>query len=498
MLNFFKKHLFALLLSAIILGVLIFSLPTLTTKPQLWTDEALNIELARNFLSYGRLGLVVEPGVFSDVPFLLQSTGYPLTIALAAVFKIFGFGLAQARLFVLALMIILLVLVYWFAKKLFGKTQALWATLLIATFAPFYGDGRCVTGEISGFIFLIFGLYFLFYPPEQNDHLKIFNPRQFLAGIFLGLAIVTKPSVYLMLLPAVFITLFFLKRRFYSRAFNVLIGLAPAAFFWLILNVPNFLAKEPWLKIINYYKNPFAPLSVSGNVFLNFAGLPHNTTLIYFFVLLAIIFWAVLKRDVFLKPHQGLLFFFASYGALALIYFFKSPGWLRYLIAVELFTFIILGPALKAILSSLNFKNYWFGNKANLLGAALLFLAAFQTWHLFNGADLFYSDTPERVAEFVQSRSLGKTVGIYNALTIACLISPEKKFQMIDIMLGLPVLGKDFLAAEENKWPDFIVSSPEEALFISHKSAIKKKYELVYSNGGYDVFYLKSERNKLK
>jgi len=496
MLNFIKKYFFELMLAAIILAVVIFSLSTLTTKPRLWTDEALSIELARNFSSSGRLDLAVEPGVFSGVPYLLQSTGYPMTIALAGFFKIFGFGLVQARLFALALMVILLITVYWFVKKLFGKAQALWGVLLIATFASFYGNGRCVTGEILGFIFLIPGLYFLFYPPEENDRLKIFGPWRFWAGIFLGLAIVTKPSVYLMILPAVLIALIFLKREFFSRAFSVLIGMAPAALLWIILNVPNFFAPEPWTKILNFYKNPYAPLSISDNVFSNFAGLLENTTLIYFLGLLAIIFWAVLKKGDFFKQHKGLLIFFAGYSALAIIYFFKSPGWLRYLMAVELLTFIILAPALGVILSSLNFKNSRFANKANLLAAAMFFLAVFQTWHLFTRADIFYSDSYARVAGFVEARLEGKTVGIYNALPIACLISPENRLQMTDVMIGLPTLGKDFLAAG-SQWPDFVIASLKEPLFIARENAVKEKYELVYSSGGYDVFSLKNAQDKL-
>ncbi|MDD4271838.1 MAG: glycosyltransferase family 39 protein [Patescibacteria group bacterium] len=490
MLNFFKKYFFKLMLAAIILAVIIFSLTTLTTKPRLWTDEALNIELARNFLFFGHLDLAVEPGVFSGVPYLLQSTGYPLTITLAAFFKIFGFGLIQARLFALSLMVILLVTVYWYAKKLFNKTQALYATLLIATFAPFYGNGRCVTGEILGFIFLIFGLYFLF---EKNAaRFKFFNSGQLLAGIFLGLAIVTKPSVYLMILPAVLIALIFLKREFFSRAFNVLLGMAPAAFFWIILNVPNFLDREPWLKILNFYKNPYAPLSVSDNVFLNFAGLPQNTTLIYFLGLLAVIFWAFLKRRDFFKRHNGLIIFFAGYSILALIYFFKSPGWLRYLMAVELFAFIVLGPALEAILGSLNFKNFSLANKAKLLAGAMIFLAMFQAWHLFTRADIFYSDTYLKVAEFVGGRSSGKTVGLYNALPIASLIFPERKFQMTDVMLGVPVLGRDFLAVEESQWPDFVVAATNEPLMLPHQNIMQSRYEPVYFNDPYTVYILKS------
>src|SRR3989339_674861 len=256
MINFFRKYFFELMLVLIILGVLIFSFSTLTTKPRLWTDEGLSIELARDFLLYGKLDVVSSPGVFSDVPFLLQSTGYPMTIMLAVFFKIFGFGLVQARLFALALMIILLILVYWFTKKQFGKTNALLAVFLIATFAPFYGNGRCITGEILGFIFLLFGLnYFL----DRR--------RLWLGGLFLGLAVMTKPSVYLLIIPAVLIVLLIEKRQFFFQAFKLLTGMLPAAFLWIIICLPSFFDTKSWLSIINFYRNPFYPLSTVDNFF---------------------------------------------------------------------------------------------------------------------------------------------------------------------------------------------------------------------------------------
>ena len=308
----------------------------------------------------------------------------------------------------------------------------------------------------------------------------------------MGLAIVTKPSVYLMILPAAIIALIFMRRRFFSGIFSLAVGLAPAALAWVFLNVPNFLSPEPWLKILNFYKNPYAPLLISDNIAANFAGLFQNTTLIYFFGLSAIIIGAFLMKKDFFKRHQSLYIFFAVYGILALVYFFKSPGWLRYLMAVQLLTFIILGPAIKEILSSFNFKILRLANKDNLLAAAVLFLAVFQTWHLLNGADLFYSDTYGRVAKFVEAQAKGKTVGIYNALTIASLIQTDKKFQMIDFMSGLPILGRDFLAADKNQWPDIVVASPKEPLFMAHVNAVHENYDLIYSSGGYEVFSLKN------
>ena len=45
----FKKYAAALIGFSAIIWVLFFSWQTLTTRPRLWTDESINIEMARNF-----------------------------------------------------------------------------------------------------------------------------------------------------------------------------------------------------------------------------------------------------------------------------------------------------------------------------------------------------------------------------------------------------------------------------------------------------------------
>ena len=56
------------------------------------------------------------PDQFSGIPYLIQSTGYPLTVSLAAVFSFFGFDLAIARIFMLALMAVFLIALFYSAK----------------------------------------------------------------------------------------------------------------------------------------------------------------------------------------------------------------------------------------------------------------------------------------------------------------------------------------------------------------------------------------------
>jgi len=477
MINFFRKYFFELMLVLIILGVLIFSFSTLTTKPRLWTDEGLSIELARDFLLYGKLDVVSSPGVFSDVPFLLQSTGYPMTIMLAVFFKIFGFGLVQARLFALALMIILLILVYWFTKKQFGKTNALLAVFLIATFAPFYGNGRCITGEILGFIFLLFGLnYFL----DRR--------RLWLGGLFLGLAVMTKPSVYLLIIPAVLIVLLIEKRQFFFQAFKLLTGMLPAAFLWIIICLPSFFDTKSWLSIINFYRNPFYPLSTVDNFFANLKFIPQSTTLIYFFILGGLVLWAFFCRQKTEEKDKRFLHFVIIYSALAFMYFLKSPGWLRYLIAVQFLIFILLPEAIKRLTDLGIFSRLHFFDSKKIFYIVIFCLIILQAVQLLFWADLFYSTASIDAINFLNQQGSDKTVGLVNSLEISGLILSEKKYQLIDTLLGLPVIGQDFLAFELSRLPELVVSGPDEVTLNRHQDIIVEFYKLIFDNGRYYVY----------
>ena len=102
-----------LLLGAFLFTV-IFSVWHLTTAPRLWLDEAKNIELAESFATAGKLDIEIAPGIFTGAPHLLQSTGYPATLPLALFFKIFGFGLAQARIYMLLWILATLAILYLF------------------------------------------------------------------------------------------------------------------------------------------------------------------------------------------------------------------------------------------------------------------------------------------------------------------------------------------------------------------------------------------------
>ncbi|KKT25834.1 MAG: hypothetical protein UW11_C0023G0024 [Parcubacteria group bacterium GW2011_GWA2_43_9b] len=473
----FKKYAAALIGFSAIIWVLFFSWQTLTTRPRLWTDESINIEMARNFSLFGKLDVIVKPGVFSGHQAILQSTGYPVTASLALFFKLFGFGAVQARVYMLIWMALLLLLLLVFVKKVFGAFGAPWTILLIAGLAPFYANGRSVMGEIPGFIFLLLGVYFLWY---RNDN-------RFISGVFFGLAAVARPSVYLLLLPALALGVFLQKDRPVKRLLSVGSGMILPVVGWLLLAMPDPLALSEWAGLVSFYKNPFGGMSVWGNMSQNFFWLFQHSTLLYFNGLVAVIMAAIFLNHDFYGRHKNFLNFFIAYYIFALLYFLKSPGWLRYIIAGQLLVLAVLPPAWAAIIDKLKFKEG--AIKKALVGVPLLFLIILQLFHLLYRSDLFYSETPQKVAEFINAQPADKTVGIINAPIVSALINPAGKWQIIKL-LGLPVLGENPLALPPVDLPDLIVSVKGSADFKEYENVAQEHYLLLKSIGEYDIYEL--------
>ena len=250
------------------------SFSVLTTWPRVWIDEGKDIELARGFLNAGKLDIEMAPGQFSGVASLLQSTGYPVTVPLAGVFKLFGYGFEQARAYMLLWALIAIATVFFVSRKFLGNFNAIFSVLLIVTFASFYDSGRAVVGEIPGFVFLMAGLYFALYKDSYNK-----------SGLFIGLSIVSKPSVFTWILPALVLVFAIEKKDFIIKTLKMSWGIILALFVWAILVLESLFSLSAWSGILNFYKNPYEGSSLISNFVTNLANAPYSTTLIYFGIL---------------------------------------------------------------------------------------------------------------------------------------------------------------------------------------------------------------------
>ena len=440
----------------------IFSLWNLTTKPALWYDEGINIELARNFSEFGKLDIMTEPIKFSGQGALIGSTGYTTTIPLAAFFKLFGFGLPQARIYMLLWMNVMLFCLFYFTRKKWGDNVALATLFLVATFAPFYGNGRSVMGEIPGFTFLLLSLIWYF---NKNN--------LFLAGLFLGLAVISKPSVYVFLIPAFVVLLLFEKKDFFSRVIRLGIGAVLPFFIWVGIYADTVFSSSTWKNLGAHFSNPYEQAQVTSliNIKNNLAAFFESPTLIYFLLFTIIIISAVYIKKDYYEQNKQIIILTVSYGILDFFYYLKSLGYLRYLIAVQFLIFILLVPAMQTLVKRFAPQSY--GHITIRVCIAIFIL--FQTTYLFYGAKLFYSDNPQKTLQYLENNFKDQTIGIINLPTVASLISSSQRMQNISTY-GLDEVGKHPLSLEEAALPPVIVFENNHVFEQKYAGVLKQNY----------------------
>ena len=480
--EFIRKNCTGLLFMGLIFFVVIFSAATLTTKPKLWMDESVTMELAHSFSEFGALDVQIGPGQFSGLSHLLQSTGYPLTVILALAFKFFGYSLVTERIVMLLLMVVFLTTLFFFGKKIFGKEKALLSIILVVSFASFYGSGRTAVGEIPGLIFLIAGLYFW-----------LSRGAYYWSGLFFGLAMVTKPSVFLLILPAMILAFLLERKGFFKKILKIGLGITPAIAGWAFLVLKDPFAKSVWFSILNYYKNPFMYMSESlaANVVNNLTNFFHSTTLIYFGILFFIIvFGRYWLEDQRLKPFFNFVIF---YGIIAFAYYLRSPGWLRYILIAEILILSVIPSALSVIF--LRFKELVSrikitGDKLTVI--VVLFLVAIQFINLFTAAQIYRSDSAIKTASFINEKFPEESIGVINALGLSVLLESGKKYQSVDLY-PIAFMGRDFLLSRA--YPEVVIFSLDEKLSQGEEIVIDNYYEKFVNMNGYEIRVLK-ENNK--
>lgn len=473
------RHWDTVIFICVALCILIGSLLTLTTTPKLWTDEAISIHIARSFETNGVLSLQTAPGIFFEAPHLIQSTGYPVTVPLAAAFKVFGFGVEEARTYMLLWLLVALAGVFFLARKLFSKQEAIYAVLLVATFASFYASGRAVVGEIPGFVLLLAGFYFL-----------LIQKRPLLSGLLLGLAVVTKPAVFALIIPTIFFSLIFERLSFKELAkqlFTIASGMIPAAIVWVFLVIPNPFDLTTWREILLFYKNPYSG-DITQNILNNLGGFFNSTTLIYFAGLFALVAfaWVLIARE---KRGEGLSFLYAFvtvYSIFAFVYYLRSPGYLRYILIAELLILFVLPHAIRTVAPLI--LQWYRAEKIPLKIATSLVVGALvlmQGVHLFTASGISSGDSAFRVGSYLNEHFPQSTIGLLNAPIPGLFTDPSRTFLPIHLD-GLSPIGKNPLLADTP--PDVVVSYPSNLFIDEGRRVLEERYALFGALEGFSIY----------
>ena len=214
-------------------------------------DETANYFFAKNFALTGELAVFDLPNMRGDNMVIPRSVrcdnGMMKPVSFLGITLIYG---AIASITDIAVIPYLtpffaalgIIVFYLFVRRLFTERVGLWSAFLLASFPVYiYYTVRSMFHNILFIVLLLFGAYLLSLAiGAKKEKLKTYFltwrlsgrfwleiAAAFAAGLFIGLAVITRTSEVLWLLPSLFIVWLFYARRFgLSKLVAVIFGLA--------------------------------------------------------------------------------------------------------------------------------------------------------------------------------------------------------------------------------------------------------------------------------
>jgi hypothetical protein len=197
---------------AVVLTVLAFY--NLSNYPTPWFDEGVHMHVPQTLVRYGVYADRSSDGFRYFGPTL--GVGPTVMLPIAAVYRVFGIGLTQARVVMALYLLLALYLAYRLAKTLDGGWFAAAALALLVTSPAlaFLETGRQVLGEVPGFAFLVGGLL-VWFADWRGSRLASTSlsgwlsantgswTKLTLAGLLFGAAAVTKYQNLIALAPMI-------------------------------------------------------------------------------------------------------------------------------------------------------------------------------------------------------------------------------------------------------------------------------------------------------
>ncbi|MCI0553444.1 MAG: glycosyltransferase family 39 protein [Anaerolineae bacterium] len=184
-----------------VLLVYFFAFHNLTRFPSPWFDEGSHLHVPKTLVRYGEYADISSEGFRYYGPTI--GVGPTVMLPIAAVFKLFGIGLLQARLVMAFYLLAAIYAFYLLTENLAGKAIASIALILMLSSRGvlFLEYGRQLLGEVPGFFFLMLGLYLWFSKWNESE-----SKRLALVGLLLGLAMITKYQYLLFIAPTLIIS----------------------------------------------------------------------------------------------------------------------------------------------------------------------------------------------------------------------------------------------------------------------------------------------------
>lgn len=461
----------------------------LAESPPVWFDEGVFLQVAEN-LAQGR-GSVIQtaPDKFVSAS-NIASVGYPLLYPVAASLRYFGDGILPARTPMVFWIVLLVLSAYFLIRGLFGHESALWSSLLLVSFAPLYGNGKSVLGEVPGLALLL--LFCLFFHKALRDKSAYYFV---LAGLMAGLCVATKP-LFILILPAIIggwlISLYmgFARPTIGEAAVFFIAMLAPVAF-WIF---SGFSEDSSATAVLSWYLNPYGILNMREVALGNLFRLVTESTPIYFAVAAVIWFTTIVSRrrakDTDGAPRVSFVeFILAIFALLVGIFYLRTPGWYRYFFPGHVVALLFLPPTLFWLTK--RYANKILKNYASLgisvLRLTLSVVIAFQFYQVGFAsftARSYDSHNSLELAKYFSELPAEQTVFLYQVPEVAIFVSDKGGFYQYLSPRSGQILGDENLKFLRDGAINKIVTRSELVKDLRRQFPI---YEKSYRIGHYVV-----------
>ncbi|MCC2630512.1 MAG: Dolichyl-phosphate-mannose-protein mannosyltransferase, partial [Candidatus Paceibacter sp.] len=386
------------------------------------------------------------------------STGYPVIGPVAASIGLFGTGVAQARLAMISYMFLLVCVFYLFAKKRYGFLPALLSTLFLLSFAPFYGNGRPVQGEVPGLFYMMLGAWLMLLWEERN-----FKTRYLalLSGVSFGLSAATKP-IYLFGLGGAFVValIFWFKKIQPKKNIFIFVGgwILPLLI-QIAIQFPTLASLKTIIPTYLHLASNHGSSSVSTFQTIIHNGLKfftESTPLLFFLMLVTILIsYPIITTKFFTKAKRAVSlaeFVIIAFIILNIISYLPGTGWYRYFFPANLLVYVLFPAAFLFIASHI--KKPVFKKVALAISVLLLI---FQCIHM-----IFLSDTALTVKRTRNAEFANVLSGVKPSEHVLFYNSPEAIVFLNGTNYSQYLAMEDFLVAGDKN----VLENPAYNLII--------------------------------
>lgn len=436
--------------------------------------------IAKTLVHDGVFSLKVGPEEFvSERPFLI-TTNYPVALPVALSLKLFGISIAAARIPLICYLGVFCITAYFLVKRIYSEKAARMSAALVITFTPLYANGKTVLGEVPGLALFLVGLWFL---KDKYTYKKLF-----LAGLFFGLSIATKPF-FLLLIPAILIGEVYNykinKDFFWKRFFTLGLGISIPVAIWMITLMPS-LSRDGVSKMIGYYANSYAEdTDMVALVLSNTKRFFTESTPVHFLILLIVActgFVYRVKRKIATEAEVIIMSMILMTGA----WYLKTPGWYRYFFPAHVLVFLLVPGALFSL------------TKKRIMIYALSLLVLVQGCYLLTRPklSLYNSDSAVRFSEMTEEiMKPADSILVINSPSIAFLLEDREVYQFLQINPEL-YFGRDSIKNLKGKEYDYIVTSGplENTALEFAQPLLGSIYKVVGSREKYTLYQRQSDR----